>query len=410
MHLPAAPPVAMRPGRRPVQARVLRHDALMLDSATAILAEAGWAGLSFAKVADRMGTSGQPVRSRARSRVDLAIKIWNERAKGALEGTLAACLDGVAEVLAGGDIDPLVRAWGAFGSRQPALDAAAELVVLSHFEEQIAEAVLPGLRRLILPWVTPTADLDRSAAARSCFAISLGLGILMLARHDRAGTAGMDDALGSRAMALQAPAAPQPMPDSTALHLIDLPELAPGDPALDILLNITLALVAEHGYDGVRVAQIARAAGFTEGLVYSRYRSKLDLFQHAVQRQNEIGFQVNHEFTETLRAEHGLGMAEAVLLREFLLPSHRLPRVMALEQVRLTWHDEELMRQANATLDAYRAGLLADPAWAFEGEADFFLNYAISLGVALMPTLAPEVYDLPFDVVTIPLFERLQGK
>ena len=382
----------------------------MLDSATGLLAEAGWAGLSFARVAERMGMSGQPVRSRARSRVDLAVKVWNERARAALEDAVASCLDGVTEVLAGGDIEPLVRAWGAFGGRQPALDAAAELFVLTHFEDEIAEAVLPGLRSMVLPRVTPGADLDPSTAARSCFALSLGLGILMLSRHQRARTPGLDDALRSRARALQVKASPQPMPDTTALHLIDIPELAPGDPALDILLNVTLALVAEHGYDGVRVAQIARAAGFTEGLVYSRYLSKLDLFQDAVKRQNEAGFQINHEFTEALRAEHGLGMAEAVLLREFLLPAHRLPRVMALEQVRLTWHDEELMSQADATLDSYRAGLLEDPSWAFEGEADFFLNYAITLGIALMPTLAPDAYDLPFDVVTRPLFELLQGQ
>lgn len=68
------------------------------------------------------------------------------------------------------------------------------------------------------------------------------------------------------------------------------------------------------------------------------------------------------------------------------------------------------MRQANATLDEYRAGLLEDPSWQFEGEADFFLNYAISLGIALMPTLAPDAYRLPFDVVTIPPFDLLQGQ
>ena len=376
----------------------------------AILGEDGWAGLTFARVAARMGMSGQPVRSRARNRPELAVKVWDERSRTALEQTLGSCIEGVAEVLAGRDAEPLVRAWKGFGSREPAMDAASELLVLAHFEGRVAEAVLPSLRTMVQPWVTPTADLDRSAAARICFAISLGLGILMLARHERARTVDLEPALRSRAVALAAQATPQPMPDATALHLLDLPELAPGDPALDILLNVTLALVGERGFDGVRVAEIARTAGFTEGLIYSRYRSKMELFQDAVKRQNEAGFGVNHEFTERLRAEHGLGMAEAVLLREFQLPAHRVPRVMALEQIRLTWHDEALMRQAGATLDEYRAGLLEDPSWQFEGEADFFLNYAITLGIALMPTLAPDAFELPFDVVTIPLFDMLQGQ
>jgi len=119
------------------------------------------------------------------------------------------------------------------------------------------------------------------------------------------------------------------------------------------------------------------------------------------------GFEINHAFTERLRADHGLGVAEAVLLREYQLPAHRIPRVMALEQVRLAWHDVGLMDQATAGIDEYRAGLLQDPAWKLEGEADFFLNYAITLGAAVLPLFAPDAYRLPNDVVTIPLFEIL---
>jgi len=119
---------------------------------------------------------------------------------------------------------------------------------------------------------------------------------------------------------------------------------------------------------------------------------------------------VTHAFVEDLRREHGLGMAEAVQLREYQLPSHRVPRVMALEQLRLAWHDDALMSRASAALDHYRAGLMQDPTWQFEGEADFFLNYAISLGAAIMPSIAPDAYRLPHDVVTIPLFDLLQAQ
>ncbi len=386
---------------------MLRHDALMLDSATALVAVEGWAGLTFSRVAARMGMSGQPVRSRVRSRADLAARVWRERAGQALLEPVADSIAGLQEALDDGRPDRLVSAWESFAHRRPALDAAAELLVLAHYDPTIAEAVLPDLQALVLPRVSPTGAADDPIAARYCFAIMLGLGILMLSRHERARTPGMGQALHARVRALQYPAAPQQMPDTTALHLIDYPALAPGDPALDILLNVTLALVAERGFDGVRVSEIARTAGFTEGLVYSRYGSKLELFQDAVKRQNEVGLELNHAFTEQLRVQHGLGMAEGVLLREYLLPSHRLPRVMALEQVRLAWHDEQLMRQAAVALDEYRAGLLADPAWQFETEADFFLNYAISLGAALMPMLAPDAYLLPLDVVTVPLFEIL---
>lgn len=79
-------------------------------------------------------------------------------------------------------------------------------------------------------------------------------------------------------------------------------------------------------------------------------------------------------FVEDLRREHGHGMSEAVLLREYQLPSHRVPRVMALEQRRPAWHDDARVSQAGAVLDHYRAGLRDDPMWQSEGEADLFLS------------------------------------
>jgi AcrR family transcriptional regulator len=407
MHLPSGTAGVRPPEGRPPQARVLRHDALLVDSAAAVLAEAGWGGLTFAKVAAVMGMSGQPVRSRVRNRAELATRVWQQRAAQPLIESLGGCLSGVQEALSSGRTDPVVQAWESFGLRRTSLEAAAELLIVAHYDPAVAEAVLADLRELLCPWITPGEGVDEETAARTAFAICLGLGILLMSRHERAATPGIRKALQSRAQALIAPSQPGQLPDVTALHLIDYPELAPGDPALDLLLNATLELVGERGFDGVRVAEIARAAGFTEGLVYSRYASKLELFQDAVKRQNEAGFEVNRAFTERLRAEHGLGMAEAVLMREYQLPSHRIPRLMALEQIRLTWHSEELMRQATLAIDEYRAGLLQDPAWQFEGEADFFLDYAITLGVAVLPIISPEAYRLPYDVVTVPLYEML---
>jgi len=407
---PATPAVS---SDRPPQARVLRHAELMQECTLAILAEEGWAGLTMVGVARRMGMSPQVVRSRVRGRAELAALVWEERAGEAVGALISACAEALDAALSGGGPEPLMRAWEACAGRGADLDAGAELLVLAHFNDLIAEAVLTGLMRQVRPWVCPVdcLEADQSArAARYAYAISLGLGILMLARHDRARTAGMERALRSRAIALTMPAIPRPLPDLTASYLLDAPELAPGDPALDILLNVTLALIAERGYDGVRVAEIARAAGFTEGLIYSRYRGKLELFQDAVRRQNEVGLKVNHAFVDDLRREHGLGMAEAVQLREYQLPSNRIPRVMALEQMRMSWHDPALMSQAEAVLDYYRAGLMEDPGWQFEGEADFFLNYAISVGAALVPSIAPDAYRLPYDVVTVPLFDLLQAQ
>ena len=215
----------------------------------------------------------------------------------------------------------------------------------------------------------------------------------------------MERALRSRAIALTMPAIPRPMPDLTASYLLDAPELAPGDPALDILLNVTLALIAERGYDGVRVAQIARAAGFTVGLIYSRYRGKLELFQDAVRRQNEVGLKVNHAFVDDLRREHGLGMAEAVQLREYQLPSNRIPRVMALEQMRMSWHQPDLRDVQEAEVEAAFAHEPKPRTKRERSEAyaRHHIEAALGIGASLTPWMYPEAHLLPYDVVTVPL-------
>lgn len=397
-------------GDRPPQARVLRNDNLMLDGALTLLAERGWAGMTLAAVARTMGKSGQPVRSRVRTRSELAALVWERRAGRHLAEALTTCIGGLRQARSAGATDPLVSAWLAMLQRPTELDAAAELLIMSLFDPIIAEAIERGLAPEVQQWTRPSQDITPEDAARAAYVISLALGLLVLSRHERAATEGMAEALTTRVRALQADAVAAVMPDATATHLLDYPDLAPGDPALDILLNRTLELVAEHGFDGVAVAEIARAAGFTEGLIYSRYPSKLDLFTDALRRQGEAGLQVNHAFTESLRADHGLGMAEAVLIREYQLPAHAVPRAMALEQVRLMWRYPELMQTANAEVDAFRRTLMQDPSWGFESEADFFLNYAISLGVATLPSLDPEAYQLPHHVVMVPLFDLLQAQ
>lgn len=51
------------------------------------------------------------------------------------------------------------------------------------------------------------------------------------------------------------------------------------------LLDAAGFVFAKHGYHGASVDQVAEAAGFTKGAVYSNFRSKQDLFLELLERQ-----------------------------------------------------------------------------------------------------------------------------
>ena len=406
---------------RPVQARVLRNSELMLDAAMAILAEEGWAQLTIFGVARRMGLSERPVRNRVSTRSELAALVWRERVAGPLTAALDHCREGLDSACAREDTTPLAEALCLLNRREPWQDAAGELLILGHFLPDLALAIEDTVGVTVRSWLDET-DASIAAnttgdgaaqrqAARLGYTLCLALGILLGSRLERSARVDLRRALDPRIRALVAADGPCELPDRTAAH-VDLEQnLAPEDAHLDALLNATLRLIARYGFDGVTVRDIAAEAGFTEGLIFHRYRTKMEMVLDATRRQNQVGWQVNHEFFESLERDFGPGIAEGVTLREFMRPSIADGRAMALEQVRLTWHDEELAEATRIELDAFRTQLLQTPGWeAHETEDDFYLNVVIPYGAYVLPLLVPQAHLLAWAAITVPLQEHLRAR
>jgi hypothetical protein len=84
---------------------------------------------------------------------------------------------------------------------------------------------------------------------------------------------------------------------------------------------------------------------------------------------------------------------------------------MTLEQLRLSWHNITLLTAAIDVLRGFREQLIQEPGWGqIETEADFFLNTAAPLGALLLPRMLPEAFTLPWNAVTVPLFDVLQDR
>lgn len=91
-----------------------------------------------------------------------------------------------------------------------------------------------------------------------------------------------------------------------------------GDDRRAQLIDVALALFAEHGYDGASTRAIATAAGVTEALIFRHFPTKRDLLRAVIERHSPPPPDPERE-----RELEGVPIQEA-LERTLLLVSERL--------------------------------------------------------------------------------------
>ena len=310
---------------------------------------------------------------------------------------------------AGPSAEWLAVALDAFARPSTAVRAATELVIASQFDPALTKAVARQLATTVQEWCTPVRkNPTPEIAAQRAYLLCLALGLVLA--HTRAGAAELD--LGgheeSLFEALSTSRALVALPKARASYLDAGVTFDTGDIALDSLLRATLDEVAARGFDGATTSSIARAAGCSDGLIFARYPSKLALFLDASKRQQAISFRNYDTYQTEVRTKHGMGIADAVAIREVQRPHVASQRATYLEQIRISWHDDELQRALAAEFDQFVSdATAADPAWApANSPAELHVSIALGFGLSLLPVLHPEAWSLPYDVVTIPLAER----
>lgn len=310
---------------------------------------------------------------------------------------------------AGPSAEWLAVALDAFTRPSTAVRAATELVIASQFDPSLAKAVARQLATTVQVWCTPVRkNPTAEIAAQRAYLLCLALGLVLA--HSRAGAADLDLGWQQESLfeALSTSRAPVALPKARAGYLEAGVSFDTGDIALDSLLQATLDEVAARGFDGATTSSIARAAGCSDGLIFARYPSKIALFLDASKRQQAISFRNYDAYQTEVRTKHGMGIADAVAIREVQRPHVSAQRVTYLEQIRISWHDDELQRALAAEFDQFVSDATAgDPAWGpANSPAELHVSIALGFGLSLLPVLHPEAWSLPYDVVTIPLVER----
>jgi AcrR family transcriptional regulator len=373
----------------PRPAYLRRNDARITEAIVKVIARGGVGRLGAASVAAEVGSSVRPVHDRFRGTTDMAIHVW----RSAIEAPLRRDLTDLTEASDGATLterfEPFIRPNATYLT-------AAELLLAAAFDPRLHAAI--GERRLIV---------DAARDERGAYLTALALGLLMVARRPHAAHASLRGFADRLAAALRSttPAPPAPeLPPAYNLHDAGI-ILHSGDALRDDLLIATLELIGERGYDQVRVKEIAAAVGVSEGYVFKRYDTKLDLFLDATALQQRRDFGVVQQLVADVALASGPGLAEAVLLREFGRAGRERARNILHEQTRRAWFEP----RARAVADATEAALIAqvaaaNPTWDSTAVAEFIhVELALGLGHTSLALHAPEAWRLPFANVTVPL-------
>lgn len=163
----------------------------------------------------------------------------------------------------------------------------------------------------------------------------------------------------------------------------------------DRLLHAAAEVFAEGGYDGTRVADIAGAAGVSNGALYSHFESKADLLVEALRAHGRA------QLAELFGADTDRAIVELLLVLARRLPRRRDPRgALVVEGLVAARRDEDVHRLMQ-TYIAERADWLSelvrtgqnekgiDGELSAEAIAHLFL--VVALGSALLP---PDIHSV----------------
>ena len=388
------------------QSRVLRNDALILDAALDATAQDGWPGLALTAVARRAGLSQRPVTNRFADRSELAVATWRERSAPVLLAVLEQALSSAG--LLPGEVSAarFQTAMQRLARPDTALQAALELLIMSSFDQTLAAEVQQGAAAEVHVWCTPQRGKPtRALAARRAYLLIVAFGLIAVSRRPGSEQVDLAKEFDSLFRALQSDASPQPLPKAHLPHLADDIPFNTGDHIHDALLTSVLRLVGTSGYDGASTVRIARDAKVAEANIFLRHASKLDLFIDASARHQAYGFPANAEFQHRMEDEYGPGVTEAVMIREILRPEFRYQRAINVEELRVSWHNDGLLRKQEEQFQSFvDQQSAANPDWPSTlSAARVHVGLATGYGVGLLSILEPKAGNLPFDVVTVPL-------
>lgn len=394
------------------QARSIQRDGIILDAAQEILADSGWRALSLLSTAEAAGVSRKSLHTRFTGKASLAVAVWRERLVDPLLKILEETLSAGGLLSTKASASNFEASLSAAAKPSQELLASVELLIISLFEKELKDEIKRVFSKQVIDWCTPkSGKATKAVCAKRAYVIMLVLGYILASRIPRE-----KDSIKVRVTSsnlfesLQEVRKPETLPNFTFTHLDEEIDFETGDPALEALFNATIKTVGERGFEGASINAISNAAGYTEGLLFSRYKTKLELFLAATHASNVIGLRKNNAAMLKIQQGHPLGIAEAVMMRESLKPGIERGRALHMEQLRVAWAVPDLKETIVKEIEEFIKGAQKERNY-WEGDDAFnfiHFSYALGLGLSLLATIDPSAYLLPYSVVTAPMEEHLR--
>lgn len=385
-------------GMRTRPRHALGNDASLLHAAASAFADEGFDAASMASVSGRAHLTYGAAYARFEDKSAFAVHVFEEDLfpglQQAIEHAEASLAEGASQFAA---------ALEAFTRPGPGLLASLELIQASQFDPALREGIRQPVAAWLADWIDPTGSPTPSRALVRATLAYLTLGLVLMD-----GRPWQPDLAGEFARyraALVAPGSATELPVDRAAHL-DVWPFDTGDPRMDRALEAMAQAVGEVGYHRATIGRICRSAGVSAGYLYARYENKRAFFLAANDRLLEYGLSENAAFAERLASAYGPGIAEAVVWREFQRPDLATKRTLALEANRLARYDQQ-MRQVHDERELALAAQVPQGPGRKAALAYLYSDMAMAFGVYLVPNLLPEIWTLPFDMVTVPLMAGL---
>ena len=387
----------------PIEARTARNGRLILDAALRVIDEESWAALTPRHVSERAGLSRTAVLSRHPDRSALGVAVWRERIA---EPLLNAWRDLVSYVDAGTDsAADLQGVMHPFTRPNAIMRTAAELIIVGRYDTEIFRAISETVGHELINWTTPaTPVVSPTLAAQRALTIGLAHGYLIEARRNRTLKVDLSREISKLAFALAHPAILTELPKVSATHLDDPVRFDTDDPMVKSVLKATLELVGTVGFDATTIESICQHSGFTRSVIFNRYKTKRDLFVDATNQMLSRAVALNDVYMSRIAATHGNAIAEACMLREFLRPERGSQVTVTFEQLRLSWHDVDLLAAIDTALIENQQRISQESPGKSEEEIRGVLVTATALGhgIVALSAINPNIWQLPLDVVLVP--------
>lgn len=379
------------------QPRANRNDGLVSDAVVETLCELGWPGLTLRNVAQRAGVARQTVTDRYPTRTAMAVAAWQRVFSGELRRSLDTLMSAHG-LMPGANGVRVADAWRAVSVPTRELTGALDLLLQSPYEPELKAAVEATLGPEVSGWTRHNGrSRTRRLASQRAYLLARALGLLALGSIHDLGEVEFEPAERAISAALSQPARVNRISSDGPPRA----SLDTGDPRHDALLTAVIEHVARNGYEGTSVDAVCADAGVTKGFLFKRYASKQALFVDAARRRQRAAIASSGAWLNDLSARQGRARAEATFVRSVLQPSRFVGQRISGEELRLAMRDPALAEEFEQI--ARQICVSAFGAVTPKGMGYAYSARAVGEGIGLLTLIDPDAWQLPFEVVLVPL-------